>query len=366
MKTWKRLLPPILALGLVAGLASCSLLEQAGAPPDISASPSEGVEPTESTGLPEGLDLEAAYLDPVVLEEVNVADEAVALAEAPAAVPTALMPVASGEKVKSNSRAIIDYSNTKDGYVMVKFTGTTRTKIKVQIAGPSYASSKLIYTYDLLVGEWTTFALSDGNGQYKVTVLENTSGNKYAQVLTKTFQVSMTDEFAPFLRPNQYVNYESAPNTVVKAEELAGDKPDLLLKVERIYNYVVKNLTYDGQRAADAVAGRINGYLPVLDSVLKEQKGICFDYAALMTGMLRAQGVPCKLVTGYVPTGDGTAYHAWISVWSSETGWVEGAIYFDGSAWQRMDPTFASTGNSSALIMQYIGNGSNYTPRFFY
>ena len=25
------------------------------------------------------------------------------------------------------------------------------------------------------------------------------------------------------------------------------------------------------------------------------KKGICFDYAALMTGMLRSQGIPCKL-----------------------------------------------------------------------
>ena len=30
----------------------------------------------------------------------------------------------------------------------------------------------------------------------------------------------MDDEFAPFIRPNQYVNYAEAPNTVAKAAEL--------------------------------------------------------------------------------------------------------------------------------------------------
>lgn len=379
MKTRKRLLPLILALSLLAGLAGCGQSGGADVPPSESASPAgssvpgEAAEPSESAGPAgssepgetaepsESLDLEAAYLEGVAMEGVDLADEAVALSDAPAALPTGLMPVASGTQTEQNSRAIIDYSNTKDGYVMVKFTGTTSTRIKVQVAGPSYASTKLIYTYNLPVGAWATFPLTDGNGQYKVTVLENTSGTKYALVLSANFQVSMTDEFAPFLRPNQYVNYEAAPNTIAKAAELAGSVSDMLLKVENIYEFVVNNFTYDNQRANDAVAGKINGYLPVLDSVLAAKKGICFDYAALMTGMLRSQGVPCKLVTGYVPSNGKQAYHAWISVWSQETGWVEGAIYFNGSAWQRMDPTFASSGKGSASIMQYIGNGSNYT-----
>ena len=105
-----------------------------------------------------------------------------------------------------------------------------------------------------------------------------------------------------------------------------------------------------------------SGYLPVLDTVLAKKTGICFDYAALMTGMLRSQGVPCKLVVGYA----GTAYHAWISVWTKENGWVDGAIYFDGSTWQRMDPTFASSGKQSASIMAYIGDGSHYSAKYFY
>ena len=51
------------------------------------------------------------------------------------------------------------------------------------------------------------------NGDYTVSVLENTTGSKYAQVLAAKFKVSLADEFAPFLRPNQYVNYAVAANT---------------------------------------------------------------------------------------------------------------------------------------------------------
>ena len=53
---------------------------------------------------------------------------------------------------------------------------------------------------------WETFPLSDGNGSYQVIVYENISGSKYSTVLSASFTASMTDEFAPFLRPNQYVD----------------------------------------------------------------------------------------------------------------------------------------------------------------
>ena len=340
MKIMRRIFPLALALSLLAGCA-----QGAGG------------------GASSSLNLEEIYTDQVAVEEVEIEDEAVALAGAPAALNDLILPVASGTQVKQNSRATIDYSNTKDGYVMVNFTGTTKTRLKVLVRGPSYAASKLQYQYDIKPGQWYTFPLSDGNGDYTVSVMENTTASKYAQVVSVKFSVSLTDEFAPFLRPNQYVDYAAAPKTVAKAAELAGKETDPLKLVEKVYDYVVKNFTYDKQLAATVQSG----YLPVLDNVLAAKKGICFDYAGLMTGMLRSLGVPCKLITGYVPVGSGqSGYHAWISVWSEEDGWVEGAIYFDGKVWQRMDPTFASSSNSSESILKYIGDGSNYSVKYVY
>lgn len=348
MKHGKRMVPLLLALLLLAGCG------QSGGEAVASGAPSAEVTAgTESSAPEQTADMEEVFVDEMPMEEIDLEDEAVALAESPAALDTMLVPEASGKSVEKNDRAVIDYSNTKDGYIMVKFTGATTKKLKARVKGPSTT-----YTYNLTAGEWETFPLSDGNGTYQVTVYENTTGTKYATVLSVSMKVTLTDEFAPFLRPNQYVNYENAVNTIAKAEELTKGLTDPLEKVEKVYNYVVNNLTYDKEKAATVESG----YLPVLDEVLAEKKGICFDYAALMTGMLRSQGIPCKLVVGYA----GTAYHAWISVWSEETGWVDGAIYFDGSSWQRMDPTFASSANSSASILKYIGDGTNYTVKYLY
>ncbi len=300
----------------------------------------------------EGTPQRSAYVDVTEGVTASLEEAPVALADSPA-LPTYLVPEAAGTLEKHNGKAVIDYSNTKDGYVMVQYTASTTKRLKVQVKGPTTT-----YTYDLTPGQWTTFSLSDGNGNYQIVVYENIEGTKYSSILSQSFTAAMTDEFAPFLRPNQYVDYAAAANTVAKAAELTRDITAPLEKVSAVYHFVVSNLTYDKQLAATVQSG----YLPQLDTVLAKKAGICFDYAALMTGMLRSQDVPCKLVVGYA----GSVYHAWISVWSEETGWIDSVIYFDGTSWQRMDPTFASSGKQSQSIMAYIGDGTNYAAKYFY
>ena len=275
------------------------------------------------------------------------------ISQSRAAVPLLLEATAPGVLVEENGKALIDYSNTDDGYVMVLYKEETSKKLKVQIKGPSTT-----YTYTIYPGEWAVLPLTDGNGKYQVKVFKNVSGNSYSNVLAAKTTVELTDEFAPFLRPNQYVNYSASSRAVELAMNLTQGIYQPLGKVEAIYNYVVTYLSYDKEKAKNVKSG----YLPVLDEILESKKGICFDYAALMTGMLRSQGVPCKMVFGYA----GSAYHAWISVWSEDTGWVDGVIFFDGTTWQRLDPTFASSGNQSESIMEYIGNGKNYKEKYFY
>ena len=219
-------------------------------------------------------------------QEVTLEDEMVALAAGPGAIDPSLTTSAPGTLAKKNDKAVVDYSNTKDGYVMVQYTAQTDKRLKAQVKGPTTT-----YTYNLTAGSWATFPLSDGNGSYQVTVYQNTEGSKYAAVVSATFNATMTDEFAPFTHPNQYVNYAEAPNTVAKAAELTKGVTDPLKKVELVYNYVVKNITYDKELAASVKSG----YLPVLDTVLAKKTGICFDYAALMTGMLRPFGVLWRL-----------------------------------------------------------------------
>ena len=261
---------------------------------------------------------------------------------------------AAGKLTDGNEKCSLDYSNTEDGYVMVKYLGKN-TKVKVQLTGPS----SVTYTYNLsLTGEWDVLPLSDGSGSYKLGVYENISGTKYSTAFTKSMNVTLSDEFEPFLRSNKYVNIVPGSKAEKLAAELTSGLETTPEKVREIYLYVINNISYDYDLAANVKSG----YIPVLDDVLAAGKGICFDYAALMAGMLRTCGVPTKLVVGYA----GEAYHAWINTYSQESGWVEASIYFDGKQWKLMDPTYASNGKGREDIIAYIGNGANYVAKYLY
>lgn len=328
------------------------LAEEPAEEPDEETQPPP-VEPEEAETEITQQDVEDAYVDEVEVEPITAREVAAIINDAAPAIPTVLSPVASGIKTDENDEAVIDYSNASDGYVMVKYTESTQSRLKVLIKGP-YTT----YKYDLPKNQWTVFPFSDGNGSYQVGVYRNVTGTKYANVLSTDIRVSLTDQFAPFLRPNQYVNYWADSSVVLTGSQVVAGATHNLEKVEKVYDYVVANLTYDSQKAATVQSG----YLPVLEQVLQSKTGICFDYAALMTAMLRSQNVPCKLMVGYA----GQTYHAWINVWTEESGWVDGAIFFDGSVWKRMDPTFASSGGQSAQIMDFISRDVNYSIKYQY
>jgi hypothetical protein len=298
------------------------------------------------TAIPEG----AVPNSPAELESLA------AVETAPVTIPDFPIPLASGVRVSENDKAVIDYSNAEDGYIMVKYLINNTRKHKVLITGPS----ELQYKYDLAPGAFEIFPLTDGNGTYAVDVWEQIEGTKYALSHKTEISVIMSDPFAPYLRPSQYVNYNQDSDAVRKAAELAARprSTGLMAKIDAIYNFVVDNIKYDYNLSKTVQSG----YLPDIDAILKSGKGICFDYAALMAAMLRSQGIPTKLVVGY--TGD--AYHAWISVYSEETGWINDVIYFDGKDWKLMDPTFESTGDHSPEVMKYIGDGTNYLPKYQY
>ncbi|MEG0829485.1 MAG: transglutaminase-like domain-containing protein [Anaerovoracaceae bacterium] len=261
-----------------------------------------------------------------------------------------LISKATGKKVTGNDTVKLDISNKNQGYMCVKYLGSNE-KVKLQVV-----KDGITYTYNLLQkGEYEIFPFTEGSGQYDINVFENISGTQYYQVYSESVTVKLEDENSPFLYPSQYINYGKDDSIIQLSREVTASSEDDLDKVEDVYHYVTKNITYDEQLAANVETD----YLPNLEHILESKTGICFDYAAVMSGMLRIQHIPTKLVIGYV----GEAYHAWISVYSKETGWIDGVIEFDGKSWELMDPTkAASTGDKEG----YIDDDSRYNALYYY
>lgn len=263
-----------------------------------------------------------------------------------------LTPEASGTEVYSSDIVSIDASNSSEGYIMIKYSGSA-ARIKIQITGADGNT----YTYTSHKGDYETFPLSVGSGNYRIDILENVQSNLYALILTQTISVSIGNDFDPFLYPNQYVWFTPDSEAVSLGEKLSEKSTSDIDYVTEVYDYVIGSISYDSEKASNVPVD----YVPDIDETLKSGKGICFDYASLMAAVLRSQSIPTKLVVGY----SGAAYHAWISVWLEETGWVDNVIEFDGNSWSLMDPTLGA-GNSDIAVKEYIGDGTNYIAKYHY
>lgn len=265
--------------------------------------------------------------------------------------PVCLETSAPGTLTDQNDYAIVDYSNASEGYICVNYLGTCQ-KVKLQLVGPNGVT----YTYNLKNG-FAAFPLTSGDGDYTLSVCENVEGTKYSLSFKTTISVSGISEFGPYLYPNQYVFFSKDKKTVLKGADLAANCETDLDVVTSVYNYITKNISYDYDKAQSVASG----YISDIDEILACNTGICLDYASVMTAMLRTQRIPTRLEVGYA----GDVYHAWISVYIEDVGWLNGVIRFNGSEWELVDPTFGASTNEKTL-KEYIGEGTNYSTKYVY
>jgi transglutaminase-like putative cysteine protease len=96
----------------------------------------------------------------------------------------------------------------------------------------------------------------------------------------------------------------------------------LLVAVRELTSRIHTDFAYDGRATTIAT--------PV-DEILRLRRGVCQDFAHLEIACLRALGLPARYVSGYLvttpPPGKprlvgADASHAWLAVFSPDTGWV--------------------------------------------
>lgn len=263
-----------------------------------------------------------------------------------------LKPTAGGVLVKENSVAIVDYSNNSEGYICVKYTGTSQ-KVKLRITGPD----EVQYTYDISIGDYSSFPLTGGNGIYNVGIYENIQDTEYSTAFYDTIEVAIADELKPYLYPNHYVYFDENSTCVSYGATLVESADSDLDAVSLVYNYIIQNITYDYAKAESPPTG----YVSDVDETLATGQGICLDYAAVMVCMLRSQGIPTRLEVGYASD----AYHAWLSVYIEDRGWINGVVEFTGNEWTLVDPTFGANTDEGTL-KKFIGDGTNYVLQKIY
>ncbi len=247
---------------------------------------------------------------------------------------------ASGTLVAANAAAKLDYSNTHDGYIMCMYFAPYVYAV-VMVKGPN--GSQVNYSVSTQ-NYYFAIPLTAGSGTYSITIAGNTDGStQYSVLLSQQISVSLSFSTVAYTRPNINVDYSSGTSAVNYAAQLTRGCDSDLEKIQAIYNYVCKNFSYDYGKASRLGSDNTGRYHPNLNSTWSSGTGICYDLAAVTIAMLRTQGLTAKMEVGTTNYVNGL--HAWVSVYTSEKGTINGGITFYGG-WKRIDPTAAITGQS--------------------
>lgn len=171
------------------------------------------------------------------------------------------------------------------------------------------------YKYYLSSGVVTeVIPLTLGNGEYKIRICKNISGNKYSVIYSTTMEIELEDETVVFTNPNIIVDYETKEKAVKKAGTLCKSCTSDTKRISAVYKYLVKNYTYDYAKVENVRT--TTGYIPSVSQTYSDKMGICYDISSLFAAMLRSQGITAKVVTGYTPAI--STLHAWNEVYDAD------------------------------------------------
>ncbi len=214
----------------------------------------------------------------------------------------------------SGGSLLVDASGAPNGYFFAAVSYNTNHRLKLRVI-----KDGTTFTYDLKTDtSYELFPLQLGTGYYEIHLYENVSGKKYAMAGSLGIYVTMENQDAPFLVPNQYISYTKASEAVAKADEICAGKGEKDA-YDAVCKFMSTSFVYDFIKAVTIKPGM----LPDIDGSYAKKMGVCQDLSAITCAMLRTQGIPARMIIGYADS----QYHAWT------TAKVNGKdIFFDPTA----------------------------------
>ncbi len=203
--------------------------------------------------------------------------------------------------------------------------------------------------------------------QYQVIRNIELSGIKYTKDLSKT-----SGDYSSF---GDYSKYTAAE------KKIESDNLDIINKSKEIFNGIT-NPYYKAKKAYEFVNTYMNydennknkGALNALNT----SKGVCEDYSDLFVALLRASGVPARVVTGYwidkesfsnnIADGNKNR-HAWVEYYLPEYGWIVAEptnIYYSNEEKIIDYDYFSNLNESSHFIAGYDSAGDNKDSNVYY
>jgi len=123
-----------------------------------------------------------------------------------------------------------------------------------------------------------------------------------------------TEDLEPYRAPSPFVESDD-PAIVARARAIVGPATGAKDKVGRVLDWVAANVEREPSLT-----------IPSARDVLRARRGDCNEHAVLVAALLRAAGVPARIVAGLAYANGGFYYHAWNEVWLD--GWISADAVF--------------------------------------
>ncbi len=238
-----------------------------------------------------------------------------------------------------SAQEIDSIENLENGTVMVRYENESEKAIKLMVE-----KSGERFFYDLDEDYESILPLQSGDGTYRICVLEQKADNRYRIALSKRIEYATKASNECFTNRSDLIDWEQTDPIYKKALELTEGLETDKEKIMAVYSFAINEFDYDYDKI-----NHIDGsYVPDPNTMLKEKKGICYDYSSAFAAMLRINGIPTRLVKGYNNEID--VYHAWNQVYNSETG-----------LWVTVDTTFDAYYLDNGVDFSFEKSGMNYS-----
>ncbi|MGB9764071.1 MAG: transglutaminase-like domain-containing protein [Candidatus Saccharicenans sp.] len=116
-------------------------------------------------------------------------------------------------------------------------------------------------------------------------------------------------ELASYLKANAYIDPDNSEIKKI-AQQVAGTEKDNFKKALKLRDWVSRNMTFD-----------LGIVFAPASEIIKNKRGTCAGYAALLASLLRASGLPSRYIIGLVYANGIWGGHAWVEAYINER-WV--------------------------------------------
>jgi len=231
------------------------------------------------------------------------------------------------------------------GPVMTEFDGATWSVGRPSAAGSAYSKREQRTSYTVTLephNKTWLFALDVPavlpSGAYMLNDLEVRDSRPVVE--RKRYEMSsyLTYRYGEGASPGALraalrFNEERNPRTIALARQWKSESPDARALLNKAFQFYNRDFTYTLDPP------ELDRFNPYDDFLFKTRQGFCEHYAGSFALIMRAAGIPARVVTGYqggevnpinneltVRQADA---HAWVEIWLPDEGWL------------RVDPTGA-------------------------